>query len=149
MKLKREGFTLIELLVVVLIIGILAAMGVPQYFKAVERSRVAEANNVFANIKATQERYYARKLTYTNNWDELDITLSNTSGTACTGITSCALKSFNIIIANSNTSYVVNATRNATPAVYGSYTLSFNGVTKITTCIGGTNNAVCNKDLID
>ena len=47
----KKGFTLIELLVVVLIIGILSSVALPQYTKAVEKSRAAEMLSFVASAK--------------------------------------------------------------------------------------------------
>lgn len=69
----KKGFTLIELLVVVLIIGILAAIALPQYQKAVARSKAAGALIMGRAVKDAQERYYLANGSYTQNPDFLDI----------------------------------------------------------------------------
>ena len=73
-KSHNQGFTLIELLVVVLIIGILAAMAMPQYFKAVERSRMSEAVTLLANIAQAQQRKYLQINKYTADFRGMDVT---------------------------------------------------------------------------
>ena len=71
----KKGFTLIELLVVVLIIGILAAVAVPQYQKAVEKSRAVEAMTLLEALGKAQTLYYLSNGVYSNDMSALDIQL--------------------------------------------------------------------------
>ena len=72
-KSKTQAFTLIELLVVVLIIGILAAVAVPQYQKAVLRSRLSTLKNLVESIAQSQEAYYLANGTYSSSFENLDV----------------------------------------------------------------------------
>ena len=78
---RLGGFTLIELLVVVLIIGILAAMAMPQYFKAVERTRMAEAVTLMDSIAKAQRRKFMQTNDYAYDFRGLDVAPKGASGT--------------------------------------------------------------------
>ena len=82
---NNKGFTLIELLVVVLILGILAAMAMPQYFKAVERSRMSEAVSLLGSIAQSEQRKYMQINNYTASFRSLDVAPKDANGSAyCT-----------------------------------------------------------------
>ena len=74
-KSNKQAFTLIELLVVVLIIGILAAVALPQYQKAVYKSRYATLKNLVKSVADAEEIYYLANGKYTGDLTELDIEL--------------------------------------------------------------------------
>lgn len=71
---KRNGFTLIELLIVVAIIGILAAIAIPNFLQAQTRAKVAHAQSELRNATVAIESYYVDydDYPYTNQVDVLE-----------------------------------------------------------------------------
>ena len=84
-KQTKQGFTLIELLVVVLIIGILASVALPQYTKAVEKSRAAEAWTTLKSIKDAANAYYLENDAWPNKFEDLPLTFIDYHGQSATG----------------------------------------------------------------
>lgn len=114
---KHSGFTLIEIMVVVVIIGILAAIAVPQYTEYVRRSQLTEAQSVLSDLRVQMEQYYQDNRTYIG----------------AGGINNCGARTpvlgsvrfFGIACAATLTTYTLTATGNAgTRTALFSYTIN-------------------------
>ncbi len=71
----NKAFTLIELLVVVLIIGILAAVAVPKYRRAVDKARLTQLITASKSIADAQKVYHMANGVYATSADELTVDL--------------------------------------------------------------------------
>ncbi len=112
----RKGFTLVELAVVIVIIGVLAAFGVPRFLKSVERSKASEAFAYLSAVRSSQERYLAQYGQYSTDISKLDIQYP-----------SPAYFAIGTVAGNSDiqNSWKLTLTRTGASAGYGAYTVTF------------------------
>jgi len=96
---NRKGFTLVEVLIVVIIIGILAAIGIPQFAASIEKAKGGEARAGLGHLQTGEKIYFAEHEMYTNSAPELDITLSE------------KYWAFTIAVATPSLAYTATATR--------------------------------------
>jgi len=114
----RKGFSLVELSVVVIIIGVLAAFGVPRLLQSVERSKASESFKYLASVRAAQERYQARQGTYAADITQLDMEQTPPTYFSVGAITAAGGGSL-------EDSWSLTLTRSGSSSGYGAYTVTF------------------------
>jgi type IV pilus assembly protein PilA len=72
---NKKGFTLIELMIVVAIIGILAAIAIPNFMNYQCKAKQSEAKTTLGNVRVAQEAYLAEWDTYSTDTGALGVSM--------------------------------------------------------------------------
>lgn len=133
----QQGFTLVELMIVVAIIGILAAVALPNYKDYVRRSQLPEATSALATLRIKYEQYYQDNRNYG--------TASCTNGGVSLTGTALGLSKFSISceLTESGQAYVLTATGDKGQAVGHVFTLDSTNKQGTTKFKGATVAAGC------
>jgi type IV pilus assembly protein PilA len=75
----NDGFTLIELLVVVIILGVLAAVGLPNFINQIGKARELEAKNNLGAIARAQQAYHFEKQIFASTLNKLNMDINSNS----------------------------------------------------------------------
>ena len=89
MKQMQKGFTLIELMIVVAIIGILAAVAIPQYQDYTVKAKLSKVPAVIDPLKLALAQYYQENSSFpgtANAWTSLGLAAAPTTTNEVTGV---------------------------------------------------------------
>jgi type IV pilus assembly protein PilE len=115
---RQAGFTLIEVMTVVLVMGILAAIAIPNYRDYVRRAISSEAPPVLADGRTRVEQYFLDNRTYA----------SAAGSTTCGGFANRTENHFAYSCVAANTTpaltYTITATGSSGPVVGDVYTIN-------------------------
>lgn len=77
---KQFGFTLIEIMIAMVILGLLAAVAVPQYESYILKSRRTDAYSAMATAAKALERFYADNNQYDSTWTDIEASRTSVDG---------------------------------------------------------------------
>lgn len=76
---REQGFTLIELMIVVAIIGILAAIAIPNFLSFQAKAKQSEAKSNLGAIHTSEVAYFGENNSYSNDFSAIGFTISGAS----------------------------------------------------------------------